>query len=150
MDSNRCIGASNTCCSKCCSCCPLRRQQMRQHWPCCSLCCSFCPPGRQQILNWRFSQLYHCDSFSRAYCIPQIRKYRLPPARERFTTLKRFYNSCTFTVGLHYNAVVLSGCKQNAAAIRQHASNPRAGKNATTKPARKAKAQSNQYGDMEE
>ena len=66
------------------------------------------------------------------------------------TTLKRFYNSCTFTVGLHYNAVVLSGCKQNAAAIRQHASNPRAGKNATTKPARKAKAQSNQYGDMEE
>ena len=63
---------------------------------------------------------------------------------------KRFYNSCTFTVGLHYNAVVLSGCKQNAAAIRQHASNPRAGKNATTKPERKAKAQSNQYGDMEE
>ena len=42
---------------KCCSLCPPRRQQIRQHWHCCSLCCSFCPPRRQQILNWAFLRL---------------------------------------------------------------------------------------------
>jgi len=49
---------------KCCSLCPSRRQQIRQHWHCCSLCCSFCPPGRQQIVLLPailLRQNYHCD-----------------------------------------------------------------------------------------
>ena len=48
------IAPVKNCCFKCCSLCPSRRQQIRQHWQCCSKCCSFCPLRRQQILNWEF------------------------------------------------------------------------------------------------
>ena len=58
---------------KCCSLCPPRRQQIRQHWHCCSLCCSFCPSGRQQIINFicrrfvRLSNHSHADCFSNLF-----------------------------------------------------------------------------------